>query len=1416
MTNNVDDQIVNMKFNNSTFEAAAKVTMGTLDALKKSLTFSDSKKGLEDLDNSAKKFSLNGVGSAVEGISAKFLALSTIGITALANITNRAVDAGIEMAKSFTIDPVKDGLKEYETQLDSVQTILANTQAEGAKLKDVNAALNELNTYSDKTIYNFTEMANNIGTFTAAGVNLKTSTASIKGIANLAALSGSNSQQASTAMYQLSQAIANNKVGLQDWNSVVNAGMGGRTFQAALFQTAKAMGTIKTEAPDFDVWTKGGNSFRDSLKDGWLTGKVLTSTLSTFTGDMTDAQLKQMGFRDDQIKAIQKQAKTASDAATKVKTFTQLIDTLKEATGSGWAQTWQIIFGNFGEAKKLWTGVSNSLGGIVNASSTARNKLLTDWKSMGGRDMAIDAISNGFSALMSIFRAVGKAWRNVFPPASGNTLLVITKGFSDLVAKLTPGAFTLLRIQRIFRGVFSIFDIGWQLLKGVIGVFGDLFGTIGNGSGSFLEFLAHLAYYPYLLDQAIKKGDGLSNFFKGLGDILSIPIQIFQTLIGLLVDFVTNSDAVSAPADAMGKSLGRLATIGDLIMKGLGGVGKLLTGIGNLLAPFFGLIESAFANFGQALANSMSTGDFEPVLDIINTGLLGGILLLVKKFFSNASFGIDVGGGFFGNISEALEGVTGTMKAMQAQIKANTLLKIAGALGLLTVSVVALSMIDPAKLTKALTAMSVGFGQLLASMAILDKIGISSGFLKTPMIAASMVLLAGSIDILVIAIAALSQLSWSDLAKGLVGTAAAMAILVGAVALMPQKKMLLTSLGLVAVSVALNLMAGAIAIIGHMSWDTIVKGLAGIAGSMIILAVGMNAMQGALPGAAAMLIVAPALLALSATMKVLGTLSWVEIAKGLVALGGALVLLSVGMTAMMASLPGAAALLIAAPGLLAISGVMKAMGSLKWSEIGKGLVAMGGALAILAVGLSSMLVALPGALALDVAAVGLLALSVVLKTLGSMSWGSIIKGLVTLAAALAIIGVAGLLLAPVVLPLIGLGAAITLFGAGLALAGAGILAFATAFSLFASVGLAGVTVLTSIFMSVIKLIPMAAKALAQGIIDFAGTIATGGVAIAKAFATIIVAAADAVIESMPKIAAALNEFVQTAVDVVVTNTPKIANAGLKMITSLLKAVRDHVGDIVAIAVQIIVKFVGAIADGAPKLADAAAKAIIKFIKALSKAIDDNSNDLGKAGGDLAVSIGKGLVSGISGLVGEVYNALKSMVNSAVGKLGGLGKKALGKLGFGGGGDDDSDSGSGRVVTPRVSVGTGSASSSALDDSSSSLTATAQILSRKISDDLVFTPTITPVIDLTNVQTSANQISAMLSTTPVTPVVSYAQAADISSDQEDLVAAIEEYLASNTGTTNTFNQTITSPEPVSAIEVYRGTKSLLSMAKEALS
>ena len=458
MSKTVDERVVEMRFDNSQFEKNVSTTMSTLDKFKQKLNFGGVKKGFEEVGSAAQKVDMRGLGAGVDAVSAKFSALQIMGTTALVNITNSAVNAGKRMVNALTLEPVMSGFKEYETQMNAVQTILANTQSKGSTLDDVNKALDELNHYADLTIYNFTEMTRNIGTFTAAGIDLKTSVSAIQGIANLAAISGSTSQQASVAMYQLSQALAAGTVRLMDWNSVVNAGMGGEIFQNALKKTSELLGTGAEAA------IKAKGSFRESLSTGWLTSQVLTETLKKFTtsganeyvaeytglsADAVKATLEsakaqygeanavkeaakalaeKSGKNREEIEQALQMAQTAENAATKVKTFSQLWDVMKEAAQSGWARTWQIIVGDFEEAKNLLTPLSDFFTGVIGKISDARNKLLEG------------AFGIGFKSLAEKF----------------NTIMAPAKNAADTISKVKDSVADLSDIvNQVIRGNFG-------------------------------------------------------------------------------------------------------------------------------------------------------------------------------------------------------------------------------------------------------------------------------------------------------------------------------------------------------------------------------------------------------------------------------------------------------------------------------------------------------------------------------------------------------------------------------------------------------------------------------------------------------------------------------------------------------------------------------------------------------------------------------------------------------------------------------------------------------------------------------------------------------------------------------------------------------------------------------------------------
>lgn len=361
MSRTIDEKVVQMQFDNRQFETNVRTSIGTLDKLKQSLRLDDAAKGLDGISNAARKFDISPMGNSVEAVKMKFSALEIMAITVLSNITNSAVNYGKRLVSAFTLEPIETGFQEYELKMGSVQTIMAST---GESLETVNRYLEELNEYSDKTIYSFSDMTQNIGKFTNAGVKLEDAVKAIKGISNEAAVSGANANEASRAMYNFAQALSSGYVKLIDWKSIENANMATVEFKQQLIETAVACGTLTDNLDGTYTTLEKGTvisatqNFNDSLQEQWMTTEVLVTTLGKYADETTDI------------------GKKAYAAAQDVKTFSMMMDTLKEAAQSGWAQTWELLVGDFEEAKTLFTELSERFGKMIDDSSKARNNFL--------------------------------------------------------------------------------------------------------------------------------------------------------------------------------------------------------------------------------------------------------------------------------------------------------------------------------------------------------------------------------------------------------------------------------------------------------------------------------------------------------------------------------------------------------------------------------------------------------------------------------------------------------------------------------------------------------------------------------------------------------------------------------------------------------------------------------------------------------------------------------------------------------------------------------------------------------------------------------------------------------------------------------------------------------------------------------
>lgn len=1463
MSRTIDERVVEMRFDNKQFESGVQTSLSTLEKLKKGLDLDGAAKGFDQLSTAAKRCDMSAIGRSVETVQAKFSAFEVVAMTALSNITNSAVNAGKRLLSSLTIEPVSTGFNEYELKMGSIQTIMAST---GESLDKVNQKLDELNRYSDRTIYSFSDMTTNIGKFTNAGVKLDDAVAAIQGVSNVAAVSGANANEASRAMYNFAQALSAGYVKLIDWKSIENANMATVEFKTQLLESAVAAGTLtKTADGMYKTLAKGTvidatHLFNDSLQEQWMTTEVLTETLKDYADETTEI------------------GKKAFAAAQDVKTWTQLLDTLKESAQSGWAETWQLVAGDYEEAKATLRTFSEFFSSIIDGSAEARNALLegalmSSWgqiknrvnetgisvdsfrdtlretaessvegldkiieeagsfdaalskgwlttdilsdtldnlvsKAAGtqvsiselsdeqlqnigytqeqiealralseeakssdsnlaslvstldrqsGRELLFDSLLNGAKAVQGLFQTIKGAWQDIFPPATSEQLYSLIEALHsaserirDFFTQAEEGAdgFTgavnkpLQDIGNTFKGLFAILDIVkqafsalWRVITPAGSAVGGLLTGVLGLTGSFGEWLAKL-------DESIKKGDV---FYKGLKSIVDVvkgaitAVTGFAAAIGESLGFPgldgatasveaflgTLKKKVSAPGleklqaifdgictrakwvkdaivgmkdgvvDSMGKIDG--AVSGNKFVQVLTGIGTLIREVASAIA---GLLGKAI----DGLINTLSNADFNGILDFLNALAAGGIIAAIRKFIDpveeleNTFTSLkDWVKGLGGGVTKILDGVRGSLEAWQTKLKSDALGKIAASIAVLSVSLLVLSSIDSDKVTGSLAAMGTMFAELIASMAVLDKLSIDGKsanktasamikmgaallvlslamkniaelnpeqlaegligvgvllaevdlFLNTAKFdkkasksATGMILFAAAIKILSSAVKSLGEMDWDDMAKGLVGVGVLLAEV--EVFLNNAKfngKAVLTATGIVILSSAIKVLASACKDFGSMSWGEITKGLTSIA-ALLLEITAFTKLTGdakhVISTGLALIEIAAAMKIFASAMSDFGSMSGSEIAKGLVAMGGALAEVAIAVNLMPKNMVSVGSgLVIVGAALKIVASALSSMGNMSWESIAKGLVAMGGALAELAIGLNVMNGTLAGSAALLVAAGALTVLTPVLVILGNMSWESIAKGLITIAGAFTVMGVAGAVLGPLAPSILAISGALALLGVGSVAIGAGLTLIGTGLTSIA----VGLTSLAASFASSGTLIVGGLSAIVLG---FAGLIP----AIAEKIGEAIVAFCGAISSGAPAIGEAVKAIVLTLVDVLVQCVPAIADGALQLVTGVLASLVAYTPQIVDSVMQFLIEVLEGIARNIPQLVQAAMDVVGAFFAGVLSALS-NIDSSSLIQGIAAVGLLTALVAALGAVSGLIPAAMAGVLGMGV-------------------------------------------------------------------------------------------------------------------------------------------------------------------------
>lgn len=1341
----IDERVVEMKFNNGQFQNGIKTTMDSIANLTKSLQFKGATDGLDNVANN------------VGFLGGKFSALSVTAIAALGTIVNAATNAGLSIMKSLTIQPITDGFKEYELKMGSIQTILANTTKEGTNLGQVNTALDELNKYSDATIYNFGQMTKNVGLFTNAGLGLQASVDMIKGFSNTAAASGTSAEGAANAAYQLSQALSSGTVRLMDWRSLTNVGMGNKNMQDGLIQIAGAMGMFTKDTTTAEA---AAADFNSSLESKWLSADVMANYLKIQAGTMDSAAMAGLGLSSAQIDEFVKLQKVAYEAATKVRTATQLYGVLQEAVGSTWAESSQIILGDFNQATDLFTGINDRLGPLIGAIGKARNDALRSWADLGGRDDMQKGFLNIIDAMQSVITPISNAWAKIFPTEKQGQLLAnISKGFEKFTNALILTEGKMANLQLTFQGIFAIFHMVFTILSVVgqliMAVINPLIKGFDLTGGGILALMGKVASWVVSLDNMLQKSKFVTSSVATVTAAMASATgfiermaAVIKSLFGGAFDAVfgktTNAaDAMQAKIDAMSvgplkdaqqalldakvasgefestftrsmKNAGEnLKTFGayvkekslETLTKGFDG----LKGIGGVLSTAFSAVMTFFTNLRnntvsigttvgnavtsiwKAIQDAMAGIDPNIVAGSINLGLFAAGAAIIKQLLN--AFG-------FQGFEKMLNGVTSSLQSFSAKLKAEAIIKIAGAIGILALSMWLVAQIPSDRLLSSAVAM-VAMGVLLMQlMKTMSAVSSDKGFIKMPVISTALAILGGAMLLLAMAASEFSKMSIAEVGKALLGLSGAL------IASNFARGGKVDAVALFALALAFNTLAKGIVLLAGVAWGDLAKAglvMGALLGAMKLLEMMKLDGKNLIAASVSMTILGVAMMVLAGAIKVMALLDWTTFLTGMGRMAIALVVIAETMARMPNDMvKNAAAILILAYALGLLAGVILAFGSIDTKTLAIGLGTVAVILGIIAGALALFKDdAILGAAAILLVAYALGILTPVIILLGNTPWQVLALGLGAIAAVFVLLGIAAYVLAPAVPVLIGLGIAIGLLGLAAIMTGQGLFMMATGLGVLAALGAPGAIAIAAVIVTLAKVIPQLVEQVVAGIKTFITSLKTAAPEIFSSIASILISLLDSLkvvvpplitfiidtikqlvteilqylYDTTPKfteqamyimtaflqgVADNVQALIDAASDLIVNfllglaaNLPDIQAAGKTLIVTYINGLADNLPDIIAAGTNLIITFIEGIGKAALDITTAAGETLITFMNGIEAWIRDNSQRINDAGWGIATAIIDGMKNGLLGGVGRVTSAVKGIADSAISSMKGF-------------------------------------------------------------------------------------------------------------------------------------------------------------------
>lgn len=665
MSSNVDERVVKLSFDNKKFEENVNQSISTLDKFNDQLRF----------DN---------VSDGTARVEASFSAMEVAIFTVINRITNGIIDLGVQLVKSLSVDNITTGWVKFGQKTTSVATLAAqNIKIAGKSIDDytqrmdvVNEQLQKLNWFTDETSYNFTDMVDNIGKFTAAGRDLDESVKAMEGIATWASLSGQNAATASRAMYQLAQALGKGNIQLIDWRSIQNANMDTQEFRQTVLDTAVSIGQLTKEGENYI--TKAGtkfniNQFTEQLSSKWFTSDVLIKSLDKYSSAVE--QVYEIAQREG-ITASEVMEKygdqldvfglKAFKSAQEAKTLADVMNSVKDAVSTGWMNTAEKIFGGYDESKVLWSELADQLYDVFAEGGNFRNQVLGLWKDLGGRANLFGehgssnqgAFWNIYDAIIAVKDLITETWNSIFSnnqftsaddkaKAAAASFKQLTTNLQAFTKRVKDTIANSTQLRMILTGIFSVIKLGVYTLQAIryaidpiIDAAKDLAKNLFN---KVAAFTANLNKVEKITGAINKVATAVHDTLSSLVEIINPTgiLESFLTFLGNLKDAFIQLDLVGTVENVFSSFFEGLKTGGGTVENAQ----RIIKGLSSVLSIIGKTLVSVAGILGKYILPVISN-----ILDILSTivgfvsGLLVSLLAIVGDFFSSLDDVIKNGG----------------------------------------------------------------------------------------------------------------------------------------------------------------------------------------------------------------------------------------------------------------------------------------------------------------------------------------------------------------------------------------------------------------------------------------------------------------------------------------------------------------------------------------------------------------------------------------------------------------------------------------------------------------------------------------------------------------------------------------------------------------------------------------------------